>query len=390
MGYGRAFVMAGACLLAPVGAGTQGALPTQLPPEGFVARPVERTLPTPKEHAEDVRDDALARAAVWTRPAVPPSAAALDRNPGPFPDPAVCRFQPSEPSGATPKFDCVFEGGEVLKVKYGDNPEIHSEAIATRLLTALGFGADQIYLVKTLRCFGCPMDPYSYTKTTVVDPRAFVDFKNVAVERRLPGKAIEGKDEEGWGWEELDEAQAEGRGATRAERDALRLMAVLINNWDNRKDNQRLLCLPEGYPAEPSGRCGKAIAYMHDVGGTLGRVQGTLSRVRGQGSEERKLDVESWAKVPVWKDRATCKVDIKAPRLHGATFDSGRISEPGRRLLADLLAQLTPAQMEALFAGALVSEYGDAKPASAEASRWAAVLQDKIRQVTEGAPCPAS
>jgi hypothetical protein len=233
------------------------------------------------------------------------------------------------------------------------------------------------------------MDPYSFTKTTVIDTTRFADFQNVAVERRLPGKAIEGKDDEGWGWEELDEAQAGGRGASKAERDALRLMAVLLNNWDNRKENQRLVCLPEGDPPEPSGRCGKAIAYMHDVGGTFGRVQGTLSRIRGKGSEERKLDVEAWSAVPVWKDRATCTVAIKSPRLHGASFGEAKIGEPGRQLLAGLLGQLSRPQMDALFEGALVSEYEGAAPPSADVARWSATLQGKIREITKGAPCPA-
>ncbi len=386
MKYVRAFV-AVTCVLQPALSGSQAALPIQLPAEGFTPRKVELKLQTPKERADDVRKDALARASVWSPPAVPPSRADLGRNPEPFPDPTVCRFQPSEPSGATPKFDCVFEGGEVLKVKYG-SAEVHSEAAATRLLAALGFGADRIYLVKTLRCFGCRYDPFTAADKLPGDDRAFVDFKNVAIERRLPGKAIEGKDAVGWGWEELDEAQAEGRGASRAQRDALRLMAVLINNWDNRDENQRLLCLPEGYPPQPGGHCGKAVAYMHDVGGTLGRVSGTLSRVRGKGKEERKLDVEAWSRVPIWKDRAACKVAIKSPRLHGATFDPSVISEGGRKMLSDLLVQLTPAQLESLFAGVLVGEYTEGKPASADAARWAAALQDKIRQISEGAPCP--
>ncbi|HET9316368.1 MAG TPA: hypothetical protein VFQ51_12315 [Vicinamibacteria bacterium] len=388
MRYGRAFVMAGTCVLLAGASGAQGALPVKLP-EGFTPRPVELRLDTPKGRADDVRDDALARASVWAPPAVPPGSVDLSANPGPFPDPTICRFQPSEPSGATPKFDCVFEGGEVLKVKYGSE-EVHSEAVASRLLSALGFGADRIYLVRTLRCFGCRFDPYTQAdnKNLPADYGTFVDFHNVAVERRLPGKAIEGDSSVGWSWEELDKAQAEGRGSSRAERDALRLMAVLLNNWDNRKENQRLLCLPEGYPPQPGGHCGKAIAYMHDVGGTFGRVAGSWNRVRGKGKEERKLDVEAWRRVPIWKDRAACKVDIKSPRLHGATFDPSVISEPGRRLLADLLAQVRPEQMQALFDGALVEHQADAKPASADASAWAAVLQEKVRQITEGAPCP--
>lgn len=385
----RAVAAAVWCVLGTLSLGADEALPTKIDVARFTPRPVEEKLGTPKERADDVRGDALARAAVWLPPAVPPAQARLDVNPEPFPDPAVCRFQPSEPSGATPKFDCVFEGGEVLKVKYGKNPEVHSEAVSARLLSALGFGADRIFVVKTLRCFGCPVDPYSTTKTTVIDDTRFMDFHNVAIERRLPGRAIDGEKVEGWGWEELDEAQAQGRGASRAQRDALRLMAVVLNNWDNRKDNQRLLCLPEGYPPEKGGHCGKALAYMHDVGGTLGRVQGTLKRLRGQGSEERKLDVEAWSQVPVWKDRATCTVGIKSPRLHGATFEETKISEGGRKLLADLLGQLSPAQLEGLFSGAMVADYGAGKAASTDASRWATVLQGKIRQITEGSPCPA-
>ena len=42
----------------------------------------------------------------------------------------------------------------------GHVPEIPAEAAATRLLAALGFGADTITLVERLRCFGCPRDPF--------------------------------------------------------------------------------------------------------------------------------------------------------------------------------------------------------------------------------------
>jgi hypothetical protein len=352
-------------------------LPAQLPSQGFEARTVESDLDTPKERAKDVRDDALARAFVWSEPAVPVEAAVLGTSAEPFPDPAVCRFEPGELGGATPKFECVFEGGERLKVKYGKNPEIHTEAAATRLLSALGFGADRIYLVRTLRCFGCPENPQGVKPGTAVDASKYTDFAVVAVERRLPGKAIAS----GWKWDELDKAQAYGRGAPRAHRDALRLMAVLLNNWDNREDNQRLTCLPEGYPPGPGGHCNKSIAYMHDVGGTFGRVG-------GDSKAERKLDLTGWAAVPVWKDRATCSIEIKSPRLHGASFGEARISESGRRFLADRLSVLSPQQLTELFEGAWFADYADAAPESRDVAGWVAALQSKIRQIAEGAPCP--
>lgn len=73
--------------------------------------------------------------------------------------PLVCRFLLRKTGGHTPKFYCVFRDGEVLKVKYGQNPEIHAEVAASRLLLALGAGADRMYLVRKLRCFGCPENP---------------------------------------------------------------------------------------------------------------------------------------------------------------------------------------------------------------------------------------
>jgi hypothetical protein len=353
-------------------------LPQRLPTQGFEVRPVATQLEMPKEQADDVRSDALARALVWAEPAVPVEAAVLGTNPEPFADPALCRFQPGEPSGATPKFDCVFEGGERLKVKYGKNPEVHTEAAATRLLAAVGFGADRISLVRTLRCFGCPEDPGAVKAGAAVDATKYTDFTIVAVERRLPGLAI---GDDGWKWDELDKAQAFGRGAPREHRDALRLMAVLLNNWDNRSDNQRLTCLPEGYPPGKGGRCGKAVAYMHDVGGTFGRVG-------GDSKDDRKLDLASWNAVPIWKDRATCTVGIKSPRLHGASFGEVQVSESGRRFLADRLTALSAQQQQDLFEGAWFAEYADAAPESRDIAGWVAAFQSKVRQITEGAPCP--
>src|SRR4029450_4717453 len=208
MSKGRSVVLTATCALAAVAAGAQESLPTRLPEQGFTPRQVERTLSPPKERADDVREDALSIASVWAEPAVPIAAADLGRTPGAFYDPPVCVFQPAAPRAATPKFDCVSADGEVLKVKY-KGPEVRTETAAARLLSALGFGADAMYLVPKLRCFGCPADPWSANANTPVERRGFTDFTAVSVERRVPGLAIaddDGKD--GWGWEALDKGQA--------------------------------------------------------------------------------------------------------------------------------------------------------------------------------------
>ena len=275
---------------------------------------------------------------------------------------------------------------------------------ATRLLETLGAGADRVYLVKTLRCFGCPEDPHEMLKCISsplvevrrtcqpkygeptpdgglklkVDSTKYVDFGPVAIERRLEGQAIETQDQTGWGWDELEKLQFTGRGATRAERDALRLMAVFLNHWDNKSDNQRLMCLPG--PVRSDGYCVKPFAYLHDGGGTFGWVG-------GESKQERKLDVEGWRSVPIWDDPRTCRVSIKSPALHGATFGEATISETGRRFLAERLSALSERQIRDLFEGSGFTRFPGASEASRDVDQWVSAFADKVRQIAEREPC---
>jgi hypothetical protein len=232
-------------------------------------------------------------------------------------DELVCKFRPGETSGATPKFECVFENGELLKVKYGASPEIHTEVAATRLMQALGAGADRMYLVGRLRCFGCPDDPFAMLSCLSSpfrerrresradlrraedlrqgtpgrrDYRRYVDFTNVAIERQNGRPRDQA---EAWraGAGRSSPRSRTGAGARRATR--CRLLAVFLNNWDNRADNQRLLCVDDGSRMADGG-CHEPLAYMQDVGATFGFVGGAKS--------QRKLDVEGWANAPIWKD----------------------------------------------------------------------------------------
>ena len=65
------------------------------------------------------------------------------------------------------------------------------------------------------------------------------------------------------------------------------------------------------------------------------------------------------------------------PPFEGATFSDVRISEDGRRLLADRLTKLAPAQVKALFT---MAGFDDA-------NEWADAFQEKIRQITDRPPC---
>ena len=90
-----------------------------------------------------------------------------------------------------------------MKVKYGrKNGEVYAEVAATRLFWALGFWADRMYPVQ-VTCRNCPVEPWFWSTEKRVDEKT---FEIAAIERRLPGKRIQSKEDEGWRWAELDTA----------------------------------------------------------------------------------------------------------------------------------------------------------------------------------------
>ena len=406
----RLAIVGAALLLLGASAGDR-LLPTILPARGFEPNEVERDLKPPEGKAAEFRAKVLASARVWSQPSEPPSRVDLGKTGDfagrPLPEEAICKFHPKKKLGGhTPKFDCVFEGGEILRVKYND-PEVHAEVAASRLANALGFASDQNHYLRTVRCFGCPEDPAAllacvYAEAEVDRARCsgdvkrlpdgriaykanyekFVDFHNVAVERRRPGKTVETRDDEGWSFRELDEAQGSGKGSTRAERDALRLLAVFLEHWDHGPSNQRLLCVPGEAAGEGEASCTASVAYIHDLGATFGRG--------GRGLHGKKADLEAWQSSPIWKDAASCRVAIPVPLLHSKGFDEATISEPGRRLLADGLTQLSDDAIRGLFAGAGFAESGKEGSPNRQLDRWVNVFKAKVREIAARPPCPTS
>lgn len=174
-----------------------------LPPGRYVgAAPAKLFLEGPR--ALSVRHDALRRAAIYA-----PSSRSFSALPEPGDAPLVCRFLAEEPTGTTAKFNCVLDGGEVIKVKYSRNSEIHAEAAASRLLKTLGFAADDVRIVPRVRCYGCPRFPFFTSQMLflahvpqLLPPNghagAYTNFEWAAVERRFNAPAIETETTEGW------------------------------------------------------------------------------------------------------------------------------------------------------------------------------------------------
>ena len=88
-------------------------------------------------------------------------------------------------------------------------------------------------------------------------------------------------------------------GAPRAHVDALRLLSVFLAHWDNKSENQRLVCLSEkDWP--DGGTCRAPLAMLQDIGAAFG---------------PKKVDLEGWTKAPIWANRAaSAGRNARAPR----------------------------------------------------------------------------
>jgi hypothetical protein len=367
-----ALVLGGAIAIGAASSSQEGPQPKAASPKA----PKAKTVST------DERLDALSRAAVWMPPA-PIAKANLGGDPK-QPREVSCTFEISQLGGTAPKFDCRLPNGEKLRIKYGRSPEVPSEVASSRLLHALGFGADNVMLVDKVRCYGCPAEPFFTMKTLgfvdaeklygkVMDPREFKDFEWAAVERKHYGRPIETEEVEGWAFFELGLIDDAKGGAPRAHVDALRLLAVLLADWDNKSENQRLVCLSEAdWP--DGGKCARPFAMMQDLGSAWG---------------PRKVDLPKWEETPIWADRASCTISMDTLPYHGATFSPVKITDAGRKHLGGLLAQLSDLQLDDLFRGARFDHSAGLIGLSPHpVHEWVRVFRNKIRQITDGPPCP--
>ena len=82
----------------------------------------------------------------------------------------------------------------------------------------------------------------------VADDDDYEEFEWVAVEQKFAARPIETEKEKGWAFFELDAVDPSKGGAPRAHVDALRLLAVFLAHWDNKPENQRLVCLSKTWP----------------------------------------------------------------------------------------------------------------------------------------------
>ncbi len=323
---------------------------------------------------------ALRRAQVW----MPTDVASMDLTAGPrrpdafAPGATVdCDYVDEQLGGRTPKFACKAQDGDRLKVRYGrDNGEVYAGVAATRLLWALGYGADAVYPVHVV-CHGCPNrirgDRPSSGGATMLD--------EAAIERKFRGTDIGSEADQGWTWPELDLVDEHEGGAPLDQRDGLKLLAVFLQHTDSKADQQRLVCLSDKKSEQPRAACADPFMMVHDVGQTFG--SSNLFNRDSVGS----VNLDRWSHTPIWKNAGQCIGNLAQSET--GTLFYPRISEAGRSFLSGLLDRLNEAQIRDLFTVARFTDRANSGgPGPSTIDSWVNTFNEKRGEI-RSARCPS-
>jgi hypothetical protein len=326
----------------------------------------------------EARLQAIRRAKVWS----PTNVRAMDLRAGPRgsdafgPNQTVsCTYRDKKLSGHSPKFLCAITSDDEVKVKYGsDNGEVYGEVAATRLFWALGFPADAMYPVRVV-CHGCPSDPDVSTR----DRHERVLFDPAAIERKLKGTSLEVREDSGWTWPELELVDESTDGTSRAQRDALKLLAVMIQHTDTKAEQQRLLC-PKREKVDAGDVCTEPLLMVNDLGVTFGSAN--LFNRDSIGA----VNFDQWSKEPIWADVKHCVGNLTVSQT--GSLDKPLIREAGRRFLAELLVQLSDKQLRDLFDVARFSQRSTDRVRPATTDQWMNAFKRKRSEIVE-TTCPS-
>ena len=296
----------------------------------------------------------------------------------------TCTFvYPDKPlSGLTPKFQCLAKKDDEVKVKYGEkNGEVYAEVAASRLFWALGFKAD-VMVPTRVTCRNCPADPFAasssdWQRGSPTDVATRV-FEPAIIERDIAGKKVEVKDYEGWAWPELDQIRQQGGGATRAQIDALKLLAVFIQHSDSKPEQQELVCADSRIRKDAKGNetCRSAWLVVKDLGGSFGKATNL---------NNSKMKLADWESQSIWKDANACVGNL--PRSFTGSLENPAISEAGRQFLARRLQQLSDRQLRDLFTVSRVEMRGeeitgaDGRKRQVTVADWVRVFKQKRSEI---------
>jgi hypothetical protein len=269
---------------------------------------------------------------------------------GPF------KFVKEDLGGTSAKLVITDADGTKWKVKLGD--EAHPETVASRLVWAAGYFADEEYFLPSFQVENIPSTLRRGDK--YVEPNGLVH--GARLKRYLKGEEKNGT----WKWKENPFS------GTR-EFNGLRVMMALINNWDLKDENNAV------YEAD-----GKRIYLVSDLGASFGTASRRPTRAESKGNlagyTESKFVAD--VKPPVVnfgtpsRPALILALDVQdfASRVN-MEWIGKQIPLEDARWIGSILAKLSPEQIQAAFAAAGYSPQ--------EIVGFSAVVEERIAELNK-------
>jgi hypothetical protein len=252
----------------------------------------------------------------------------VDHQPkGPF------KFVREDLNGTSPKFVIADANGVKWKVKLGE--EAHPETVASRLVWAAGYFADEEYFLPALTVENIP--------SSLRRGEKFIEANGIVHDARLK-RYLKGEEKNGtWQW------KANPFSGTR-EFNGLRVMMALINNWDLKDANNTV------YEYE-----GKRIYLVTDLGASFGTTGRSVTRAESKGNLDNYTGSKFISKVtPAGVDFGVPSRPALIHVLEEPEFKSRvdlewigkHIPVDDARWIGAILAKLSAEQIEAAFGAA--------------------------------------
>ena len=265
-------------------------------------------------------------------------------------------FVKEDLKGANPKFVVRDRQGVLWKVKLGI--EARPETVASRIVWAAGYFADEDYFMSRLRVEGLPARLHRGNK--FVAPGGWV------LNARLKREPLE-KDKVGtWSWRS-------GPFTGTREWNGLRTLMALINNWDLKDENNAI---------RDDG--GRLVYLVSDLGASFGTPG------RSWPFEKERGNLKSFSRAPLFRRVSEHYVDFRAPFRPKFVFAVNpfeymshvhlewvghRIPREDARWMGRLLARLSASQVEDAFRAAGYSEQ--------QVVAFSQVLEKRIGQLSD-------
>jgi hypothetical protein len=271
-------------------------------------------------------------------------------------------FEKEDLDGTNPKFVVRDQDEVKWKVKLGT--EAQPETVASRLLWAVGYYANEDYYLPSIHVANMPAHLHRGEKYVSADGTV----QGVRVKRYLKGEKKIGD----WDWEQ-------GPFAGTRELNGLRTLMAVINNWDLKDVNNAIY-----EEKSPDGSGTMQVYTISDLGASFGTAG--LSRTH----EISKGNIKSYSHSKFIKRLDAATVDFETPG-RAALLDMADPKEYARRLslewigrnipradakwMGGLLAKLSPQQIRDAFRSAGYSPE--------ETEEFAAVLEERIGELTK-------